>query len=210
MFQRARECVCVCVGVHNCLYATPAACMYLHSHFNLCARRRPTGPQTMSLVLCALTCYMQMRFLPACPATSTHTVHTRRCCSCCCSHFSCCCCLLLSLLLVICRRVRGRLRVRTNKYCNDVCDFFYAPSCATQKQALSLLYLLPCLPAYQFIEISLGRPATTTWHSTRAKFVVGKICNIRFNEVTTWQRVKKRVIKNMLEKINKQSTAEMY
>lgn len=66
------------------------------------------------------------------------------------------------------------------------------------------------LPAYQFIEISLGRPATTTWHSTRAKFVVGKICNIRFNEVTTWQRVKKRVIKNMLEKINKQSTAEMY
>lgn len=141
--EGVRLCVCACVGVHNCLYATPAACMYLHSHFNLCARRRPTGPQTMSLVLCALTCYMQMRFLPACPATSTHTVHTRRCCSCCCSHFSCCCCLLLSLLLVICRRVRGRLRVRTNKYCNDVCDFFYAPSCATQKQPL---YLLPCLP----------------------------------------------------------------
>lgn len=69
--------VCACVGVHNCLYATPAACMYLHSHFNLCARRRPTGPQTMSLVLCALTCYMQMRFLPACPATSTHTQYTQ-------------------------------------------------------------------------------------------------------------------------------------
>lgn len=136
---RGRGSACVCVGVHNCLYATPAACMYLHSHFNLCARRRPTSPQTMSLVLCALTCYMQMRFLPACPATSTHTVHTRRCCS----HFSCCCCLLLSLLLVICRRVRGRLRVRTNKYCNDVCDFFYAPPCATQKQPL---YLLPCPP----------------------------------------------------------------
>lgn len=83
----------------------------------------------------------------------------------------------------------------------------FMPPCATQKQPL---YLLPCLPAYQFIEISLGRPATTTWHSTRAKFVVGKICNIRFNEVTTWQRVKKRVIKNMLEKINKQSTAKMY
>lgn len=140
------------------------------------------------------------------PAQSpAHRVHTRRCCSCCCSHFSCCCCLLLSLQLVICRCVRGRLRVRTNKYCNDVCDFFYAPMCYTKAAALPTP-----LPAYQFIEISLGRPATTTWHSTRAKFVVGKICNIHFNEVTTWQRVKKRVIKNMLEKINKQSTAEMY
>lgn len=104
----------------------------------------------------------------------------------------------------------GRLRVRTNKYCNDVCDFFYAPRVKYKSsRSPCSTYSPDCLPAYQFIEISLGRPATTTWHSTRAKFV-GKICNIRFNEVTTWQRVKKRVIKNMLEKINKQSTAEMY
>lgn len=97
--------------------------------------------------------------------------------------------------------------MHTNKYCNDVCDFFYAALYKSSRP-----YCCSCLcsappAAYQFIEISLG-PATTTWHSTRAKFVE-KICNIRFNEVTTWQR-KKRVIKNMLEKINKQSTAEMY
>lgn len=169
--------------------------MHLHSHFNLCARRRPTGPQTMSLVLCALTCYMQMRFLPACPpACPGHKTYIN-------SQLDAvavvvvaspaCCFLLLSLLLVICRCVCvcvwGRLRVHTNKYCNDVCDFFYAA--LTKAAAPTAASALPPPAAYQFIEISLG-PATTTWHSTRAKFVE-KICNIRFNEVTTWQRKKK-------------------
>lgn len=97
--------------------------------------------------------------------------------------------------------------MHTNKYCNDVCDFFYAALYKSSRPYCCLCLCSAPPAAYQFIEISLG-PATTTWHSTRAKFVE-KICNIRFNEVTTWQR-KKRVIKNMLEKINKQSTAEMY
>lgn len=144
---RGRGSAFVCVLVCITVYMQPRQLACTYTLTLICVPGGdPRAPKQcrLSFVCSRVTCKCAS-CLPAQPPG--HTVHTRRCCSCCCSHFSCCCCLLLSLLLVICRRVRGRLRVRTNKYCNDVCDFFYAPMCYTKAAALPSP-LPACLSVY--------------------------------------------------------------